>query len=236
MRIVLFRESIESFNYFTDMLAGCFTRKGHTVFLMELLRPDAFSELSAFLSEGAPDLVIAFDRIGLHSPEFISVWDKLGCLCINIFMDPPFRFHSLLSSPPKHLLMFCPDRKHVEYIRTWFPDAGDVCFLPHPATDPGPEALTPFEDREFDVLFPGSFYSPEERLQNLTASVGEEFAPIYREIFDYMLEAPEADITDASLTVLKDRHLPEEPKFLKRFFSTLEPLVRACRLLSMDRS
>ena len=136
MRIVLFRESIDSFNYFTDMLDRCLKELGHTVFVMDLLSPTGFQDLALFLGGGAPELVIAFDRIGLHSPEFISIWDKLGCLCVNLFMDPPFRFHSLLSTPPKRLLMFCPDRKHVEYIRTWFPDAGDVCFLPHPASLP----------------------------------------------------------------------------------------------------
>ncbi len=288
MRIVLFRESIDSFNYFTDMLAGCLTQLGHTVFVMDLLSPKGFQDLALFLAGGAPELVIAFDRIGLHSPEFISIWDKLGCLCVNLFMDPPFRFHSLLSAPPKHLLMFCPDRKHVEYIRTWFPDAGDVCFLPHPATDPGfeddnPESFAPgpanvtedpttadpankstgsvsvsdtaqdvpsgskggpgeglgrrrknpipWERREYELLFPGSFYSPEERLQGLCASAGDEtIGKLYPEIFHYMLKEPDTDIIDASLAVLKNHALPEEPSFLTRFYSTLEPLDWAIRM------
>ncbi len=236
MRIVLFRGPIESFNYFTGELEKTLSGLGHETFVLELERPEAFGELSAFIAGGV-DAVIAFDRIGLHEESYIALWDRLGALCINLFMDPPFRFHGLLEKPPKRLLLFCPDRHHVEYLKEYFPDAGAAFFLPHPATPPEAPGLPEPTERPLSLLFPGSYYSPEERLEGLCAGAGDKvFSSLYREIFLRMREAPSEDIVTVTKNLAAAHSLPQSPAFLKRLFSTLEPLDWAVRMDSRRRA
>ena len=70
MRFVLFYESTESFNYFTDEIAKELSNRGHDTFILDLLNPSRPSHsmqgLMTFCSQKV-DAIICFNRAGIHN-------------------------------------------------------------------------------------------------------------------------------------------------------------------------
>ena len=92
MRFVLFYETTESFNYFSDEIAAELCRRGHDAFILDLLHADAplhsMQEFTAFCGQKV-DAAICFDRIGIHNEHYIGLWNLLGTCAVNILMDHP---------------------------------------------------------------------------------------------------------------------------------------------------
>ena len=70
MRIVLFHSEIESFNYFTDQLAGELIKRGHEPFVFDQAgldpkRPESYAAFLDFISRKV-DAVICFDGLGIR--------------------------------------------------------------------------------------------------------------------------------------------------------------------------
>ena len=97
MRIVLFYSEVESFNCFTNLLAGELLTRGHKTFILDLKNPPAenphsFAKFSAFIAEKV-DAAICFDGLRTREDIFIDIWNFYQTVVIDILMDPPLRFH-----------------------------------------------------------------------------------------------------------------------------------------------
>lgn len=228
MRIILFYSGIESFNYFTDEVAIELRKRGHETFIWDLSgatshEDHSFNEMVKFSEKGV-NLVICFDRLGINEREYVEFWDMLGCIVVNILMDPPFRFHATMEQPPRKYIQLCPDIDHVEYTKRYFPHIENVMFLPHAGTIQQ-RPLIPYEERRYKLLFSGSYYSPKGYVDQIYKLVGNSA------LYDIYMNAAEDLFANRSKTLeqaLLDTIAQKKIEFSKEFFKSLmrfaEPL------------
>ena len=157
MRVVMFYSEVESFNFFTDQLAGEFTAKGHEVFILDSVNPlgsvgHSYGDFAQFLSGGVQG-VICFDGWGLRDDFFMEIWNKYQAKAVDILMDHPLRFHPALEKHPDHYYLFCCDQNHVEYVKKYFgSQVPFVEFMPHAGVlPPSGTPVIPFEKRKYDL-------------------------------------------------------------------------------------
>lgn len=212
MRFILFYESTESFNYFTDEIANELIRRGHEVFILDLLHPTApshsTSELMNFCSQ-KPDAVICFDRAGIHDDTYNALWDMMDTCVVHILMDHPLRFHPTMENHPGKYIQFCPDEEHVRYVQKYFPDLEHVYFLAHAGTiDTLPPI--PYEDKKYDILFSGTYYVPESKLHEIEYMCPKDspLYHIYLEIGQYLISHTDYSLDHAVHDVLEAHHMP----------------------------
>lgn len=104
MRIVLFYSEVESFNCFTDLLAGELHARGHETFILDLKNPHSLTQFSGFITEKV-DVAICFDGMGIREDVLINIWNIYKTVVVDILMDPPLRFHPTLETPRR--ITFC---------------------------------------------------------------------------------------------------------------------------------
>ena len=202
LRIVMFYSETESFNFFTDQLAGELQKRGHEVFICDLedledKTEHSYSRLNQFISEKV-DLVICFDGLGTREDQFIRQWNRHRAVVIDILMDPPLRFHPTLEKHPDQYQLFCCDREHVEYVKKYFgQEVPMVDFMPHVGTLPDRDIpVIPYEKRRYDILFSGSYAEPDVYLQKT-----DELFPDNGEIRRMYLQVYDTLRKDSSLTI-----------------------------------
>lgn len=206
-RLVLFYSEVESFNFFTDQLRYHLEKKGCQVFVLDLQRLSAGSEgvyedvdrFERFLSEKV-DGVICFDGLGTREEELIAIWDEHGAVVVDIFMDPPLRFHPVLEKHSKNYHLFCCDREHVEYVKRYFgKEVPSVGFMSHVGVMPEGDTRTiPYRERKYDILFCGTYYSPEAKFEEMGKTFPKDSAAY--KLYERTYENLKAD---SSLSVWK---------------------------------
>lgn len=207
LRIMLFYSGVESFDFFTDQLKDKLQKRGCSVFVLDLKKVgvkmargyEEDERLERFLLEKV-DGVICFDGLGIRSEELIRIWDEHQAVVVDIFMDPPLRFHPVLEMHPQNYHLFCCDREHVEYVKKYFKEeVPSVDFMPHVGVlSEGEITKIPYRERKYDILFSGTYYSPESKFKQgeKTAPKGSAAYRLYARAFENMKE-------DSSLSVWK---------------------------------
>lgn len=173
MRIVLFYSETDSFNFFTDQLVKEFQKKGNETCVLDLRElaqeGRSYQEFIRFIAKKV-DAVICFDGIGTREDEFIKVWDAHNAVVADILMDHPLRFHYTLEKHPRRYLLFCCDKDHVSYVREFFGnEVPYVLFMPHVGAVPKETTqIIPYKKRNYEILFSGTYYRPEDMLSQST--------------------------------------------------------------------
>lgn len=192
LRIVLFYCSVESFNFFADQLEKELRARGHETFILNLENPPAedphsYAYFTKFISLGA-DAAICHDAMCIRSQEFVDIWNQLGTVVVDIFMDPPLRFHPSLENTPSKYRLFCCDWEHVEYVKTYFKkEVPKVAFMPHVGVVPPKDMKEiPYKKRKYDILFCGTYYDPEGQMDNIKQFF-QEGSDVYR-LYERTLE------------------------------------------------
>lgn len=205
LRIVLFYSEVESFNFFTDQLAAELQKRGHEVFIFDLLMPpDENPHSAVYLKQFTAkkiDGVICFDGLGFRgcTDTLIEGWNKHKAVVIDIFMDPPFRYHDILEKHPQKYHVFCCDREHVSYVKKYFKELDShVSFMPHVGVLPEKKDIIPYKERKYDILFCGTYYRPEDKLSELKGlfKEGDDIYYFYQTVFNNLKQ-------DTSLTMEK---------------------------------
>lgn len=203
LRMVLFYSSVESFNFFTDQLSAELKRRGHEIFILDLRNSreeggiHSYAEFNKFI-EKKVDAAICFDALAVRDSDFVKLWDHHDAVVVDILMDPPLRFQPAFDNPPKKYRLFCCDREHVEYVRTYFAHI-DVAFMPHVGVMPGKDRpVIPFERRTYDILFCGTYYSPHGKFSEIeqVCPKGSDAYKLYEGVFDNLKK-------DSSLSIWK---------------------------------
>ncbi|MCM1156661.1 MAG: glycosyltransferase [Roseburia sp.] len=228
MRFVLFYETTESFNYFTDEIAAELHKRGHETFILDLAHPHAPAhslEEFALFCEQKPDVSLGFDRIGIHDDYYINLWNLLDVCAVNILMDHPLRFHPTMEHHPAKYIQFCPDESHVAYVRKYFPQVEHVSFLPHAGT-PDYEPEISYENKKYDILFSGTYYVPETRLQQIEALCPRDSSlyQIYIQIAQYLLTHTSSTLEDAVTAVLRTSPIGLTDNACKTIMRGIEPV------------
>ena len=228
MRFVLFYESTESFNYFTDEIAKELAKRGHDTFILDLLNPSRAShsmeELMSFCEQKV-DAIVCFNRAGIHNDTFINLWDMMDACTLHILMDHPLRLHPTMENHPRKYIQFCPDEEHVAYVKRYFPNVEHVEFLAHAGTlDDKPPI--PYTDKKYDIVFSATYYVPESRPLELETLFPKDSSMyrLYMQIGEDLIANTEKSLIRSVLDVLNANNMPLSDNAVKTIMRNMIPI------------
>lgn len=243
MRIVLFYTEVESFNFFSNVLSQELQKRGHEIFILDLLNPPAenphsYVRFSQFASAKV-DAAVSFDGLGIKDDLLIGIWNAYQTVVVDIFMDPPLRFHTAMEKHPQNYLMFCCDWDHVEYVKKYFSQSVPcVGFMPHVGVMPDQNIpVIPYAQKKYDVLFSGTYYSPENRLSQVEEMVekGTAVYDFYQILFECLVEDSRLTIEQGAFRTIERMGLPVDQDMLKSLMRCAEPVDWAIRMYQRGR-
>lgn len=206
MRFILFYSGIESFNFFTDEINSELMRLHHETFILDLKdvagAPGHSLKDMLVFTKFRVDAVIGYDQMPCIGTSYVDLWNDLDIPVISVFMDPPFRFGSYNVNLPKKYLRFCCDIEHVTWCKRFHSDTiPNVYFLPHAASEPDFPPPS-WEDKKYDILFSGTYYSPNSYIKTIKEKYDETTKSILLDTIDFMKA-----YTSYSFTAAVDRIL-----------------------------
>ena len=243
MRIVLFYTEVESFNFFSNVLSEELRKRGHETFILDLLNPPgvnahSYVNFSQFASKKV-DAAISFDGLGIKDDLLIGIWNAYQTVVVDIFMDPPLRFHTAMEKHPQNYLMFCCDWDHVEYVKKYFklcvPYVG---FMPHVGVMPDPNIpVIPYTEKKYDVLFSGTYYSPENRLAQVEEMIekGTAVYDFYQILYKCLVEDSRLTIEQGAFRTVEQMGLSVDQNMMKSLMRCAEPVDWAIRMYQRGR-
>lgn len=243
MRIVLFYTEVESFNFFSNVLSQELQKRGHEIFILDLLNPPAenphsYVRFSQFASAKV-DAAVSFDGLGIKDDLLIGIWNAYQTVVVDIFMDPPLRFHTAMEKHPQNYLMFCCDWDHVEYVKKYFGQSVPcVGFMPHVGVMPDQNIpVIPYTERTYDVLFSGTYYSPENQLSQVEEMVekGTAVYDFYQILYECLVEDSRLTIEQGAFRTIERMGLPVDQDMLKSLMRCAEPVDWAIRMYQRGR-
>jgi Glycosyltransferase len=243
MRIVLFYSEVESFNFFSNVLATELRKRNNEVFILNLLNPPAedphsYVHFAQFASQKV-DAAICFDGFAVKDDLLIGIWNAYQTVVADIFMDPPLRFHTALEKHSQNYIVFCCDRDHVEYVKKYFGDhVPNVTFMPHVGVMPDRNVpVIPYAEKKYDVLFSGTYYSPESRLAQIEEMAEKDTTvfDFYQALFHCLVENSRFTIEQAALHTIEKMGFDVDAGTLKRLLRCAEPIDWAIRMYQRDR-
>ncbi len=133
-------------------------------------------------------------------PDGSYVMDSIPAQIINMIVDAPATHHPCLLPELKNYSLICLDENHVHYVQKYYPHIRKVIF--GFLSGPEPKQLRPFQEREIEVLFTGSYEEGEKVL----AEIEKDFI---RKIVTYVIKG---FLSDSSLTT---------EELVKRYFEEM---------------
>lgn len=228
MRFILFYESTESFNYFTDEIAKELTNRGHDIFILDLLnlsRPSHSTQELMIFCEQKVDAVICFNRAGIHNDTYIDLWDMMDTCTLHILMDHPLRVHPTMEKHPRKYIQFCPDDEHVAYVKRYFPNVEHIEFLAHAGT-PDAKPPIPYTDRKYDIVFSATYYVPQLKLAELESFFPKDSSmyQLFLQIGEDLTENTEKSLIQSVLDVLNINNMPLSDAAVKTIMRNMIPI------------
>lgn len=160
-KLVLFHGNLNTINLFSSQLKEGFLNLGYEILEFDLEDiAVSLGRLYQFMQNGPVTAAIAFNCpfFGLTVSSGANVWEQLQIPCINILVDHPFWYHTMLMDSPNTSILLCVDRNHMNYVQRFYPNIPTTGFLPHGGTTmKGLPTL--ISQREISVLYAGSLYS-----------------------------------------------------------------------------
>ncbi len=243
LRVVLFYCPIESFNFFADQLVIEFQNRGHETFILDLRNPPAddphsYVAFAQFASSGI-DVAVCNDAMCIRDQTLIDIWNEQKTVVVDIFMDPPLRFHPSLENTPERYHLFCCDREHVGYVKRYFKnEVPKVDFMPHVGVLPEKGSrIIPFKERKYDLLFCGTFYRPEGQMGEITKLYPENSAlwKLYQETFENLKKNSHLSVVQGVLLTMGHMGMRLSEKGLKSALNISNYVDWAIRMYQRGR-
>ncbi len=193
MKLILFKNTIESQEFFSFELARAFRDFGHQVFFYDCARQEeSFAELCQFIELGNT-AAFAFNFNGMINDDYLLrdkdpvFWNLTGIPYVNMIVDHPFYYHEQFAHIPGNYAQIEIDRKHVSYMRRFFPDIDADHFVELGGTDFWQYTKRAFEPipvskRKYDIVFTGHYTDPmsyEKYISHLEKSVQDFYFQLY---------------------------------------------------------
>ncbi len=171
--LIFFSGIYDTLDLYTEQFIEVFRKKGYECLNLNVAdMSHALSSLASFLEEEPKAAAIGFNGMGflMELTAGRSFWDEAGIPVLNILMDHPFHFDKHLKKAPESAVVLCMDRRHLSYVRRFYPNIRNVDFLPHAGIElkgPHPE----IRRREIPVLYAGTLsrYVAEGLVPDLSA-------------------------------------------------------------------
>ena len=148
-RILLFRGADHALDFFSDHFRFCLEQMGYECLVYDIEAEETSQKaLKSAILDGI-SYGFCFNNLGLSFARLFS------CPFYDLIVDHPFHFHRDLSDMPENGILLCIDRRHVEFVRRFYPMVREVRFFPHAGVEaeiPHP----PLSERPIPVLYCGS--------------------------------------------------------------------------------
>lgn len=210
-KIVLMTGGTETLDYFSRQLDTAFQSLGYKTFLFDQTQEEESAEALNQFIEASDTILVTFNFDGIHYDTSLFdhngqlIWDKYNVPCVNIAVDHPFYYPTILAIQNENFYAVSIDRYHMQYMDNYYPKLHNSLFLPLGGTSLTPNGnYKPLSERTYDVVFTGNFTPKETFLCHINRH-GEEYAAFYQSILDELLENP--DLPD---DLVMEKHLLRE--------------------------
>ncbi len=200
-RLVFFSGIYDTLDLYTEKFMEIFQKKGYQCLNLNISDlPSAVAKLGAFMEEQAVTAAIGFNGMGfnLELLDGHNFWEEAGIPVLNILMDHPFHFDKHLKKAPSTGIVLCMDRRHIKYIRRFYPHIRHVDFLPHAGIEYGLHHPL-ITDREIEVLYAGTLsrFVAEGLVPDLSETVGYDGLKLSKEVLTELTTHPEKTTEEA---------------------------------------
>lgn len=210
-KVIVFEHGVETLSFFSKELAENFKEKGLSVFIYDLETAEPKKQvrnLRKFWKLGET-FVVTFNFNGLRGEEEFYeegqlLWKQLEIPCVNIMVDHPFYYPSLLDKVKKELgeLLYYQvviDRDHKKFMERFYPELKEhLTFFPLAGTE------SKWQEKEYDVVFVGN-YTPPSDFQKYIERIDEEYTAFYEGIINDLITNPDTTMEQAF-----EKHLKRE--------------------------
>lgn len=223
MKIVLFKNTIESQEFFSFELAKCFKALGHDIYIYDCADPiTSKKSLDKFVDIGNT-VFLAFNFNGMINDPLLCEKNgkdpvylkKTGIPIINIVVDHPYYYHKEFVNIPEKYIQISIDENHRDYMRRFFPEInaenivylGGTQLIPYVSGtfEPGSEKvaagkddLIPFFERKNDIIFCGNYMKPEY-FEKYLKGCDKAVIDFYHAILDALKKEPHRTLEDVAI-------------------------------------
>ncbi len=212
MKIVLFKNTVESQEFFSFELAYAFENMGHEVYIYDCNEPFmSFSKLENFVEPGNT-VVFAFNFNGMINDPCLCkgrdpVWlKKTGIPYYNMIVDHPYYYHQEFLHIPPQYVQLCIDRNHIRYMKRYFPHIDSDHYMELAGTQLSADSgkmqwelsaddLIPYEKRADDIIFTGNYILPES-YEKFLKGCDQPVIDFYHSLFRELRENPDETLED----------------------------------------
>ncbi len=222
MKIVLFKNIVESQEFFSFELAKCFSSLGHEIFFYDCGDPiTSKKKLDSFVE---PDNTVffSFNFNGMindpvlcknngKDPVYLK---ETGIPFVNFVVDHPYYYHKEFENIPQNYIQISIDENHADYMKKYFPeiDASTVIYLGGTKLVPfetgvfnpgmkynagSRENLIPFEKRKDDIVFCGNYMEPAF-FDKYLKGCEQPVVDFYNEIYEELKAEPDKTLEDVA--------------------------------------
>ncbi len=211
-KIIMFRNAVETLEFFSRQLAESFEKAGARIMWVDIEKGaekgSGAKKIKKFFSLGKTALV-TFNFIGLsHELQFergenYSIFQELSIDMYNILVDHPLYYYKPLLTAPPDMRVFCIDRQHLKFLRRYYPHIRHTYFMPLAGNPPAGTAdvgaeeaggsvagvglnavdITPIKNRDIDICFPANYVTPDNINERMAGA-----DPEYREFFQSVMD------------------------------------------------
>ena len=210
-KVIVFEHGVETLSFFSMELARCFKEKGLSVFVYDLEADKPAKQLRNLRKFWKPGetFVVTFNFNGIRGEEEFYdsgelLWKQLEIPCVNIMVDHPFYYPSLLDKVKKELgerlyYQVSIDRDHKKFMERFYPELrGHLTFFPLAGTG------CIQQEKKYDVVFVGN-YTPPSQFRKYIERIDGEYTAFYEGIIEDLISNPDTTMEQAF-----ERHLKRE--------------------------
>ncbi len=227
MKIVLFKNTVESQEFFSFELAKCFEMMGHEIYIYDCADPiTSKRKLDDFVDPGST-VFLSFNFNGMINDPLLCEKDgkdpvylkKTGIPIINIVVDHPYYYHKEFVNIPDNYIQISIDENHAAYMERFFPEinASNVIYLGGTQLIPyesgvyhkgmtirecSASDLVPYENRRDNVIFCGNYMPPEYFLKYLKGCE-QTVIDFYMELYAELKENPDCPLEETAIKKIK---------------------------------
>ena len=202
MKIIMFLNTTESLEYFSEQLSKYFVSQGHEVFFYNCSdQLHSFKKLQNFIEPGNT-VGFAFNFWGITDDMYLCTgrepffWDDSGIPFVNMIVDHPYYYHLMFRHLPQKYTQICIDQNHISYMKRFFPSVDSDHFIELGGTPLVPrEEMIPFENRKYNLVFTGNYIS-ESFLKKHMSKMEPSALDFYNSMIDDLIADPDYTIEE----------------------------------------
>lgn len=217
--LILFKTGMPTLDLFTNDLRCRFLEIGYDIYDFDLLKGvESMGLLYDYLGNHKIIAMIGYNStiFGMKTPSGANVWETLGIPTINILVDHPYWYHSILENTPQNGIIICIDSNHMDYINRFYPNIGASGFMLH-----GGSTVNTVNTQETDIVYAGSLFTEYINSRKPDDyNWGFDSKKICDDVIDLLLANPNFTIEFGIEKVLSDNRIFLDEDVLRRFISS----------------